>query len=136
MSRDQDVGHDDTSEGKAMAEHIWRLTVDLSGDNSSRVTDRLLDTDGRSPAVLGCHVDIEPRKVQASTVVDSNGAYKGGKVLDRVVTDGDEKDVSDSSQRVCEENELERFRVKTLLEYIGGNLQGRTFGTCRTGMRR
>lgn len=57
-----------------MAQLIRRASVDLSGDNSGNVTNRLLHADGGCTAVMGRNVDIEPCDVETWASVDGNGA--------------------------------------------------------------
>ena len=59
---------------------IWRIAVDLPGDDSGRVAHGLLKANGSRTPIMRCNVDVEPGQVDAWTDIDGYSAQIGGKV--------------------------------------------------------
>lgn len=57
-----------------MAQLVWRTSIDLSDNDSGRVTNGLLNADGSCAAVMRRNVYIEPCNVQTWTGVDGDSA--------------------------------------------------------------
>lgn len=73
-----------------VAQLVRGLSVNLASNNTSGISNGLLETNGRRTTVVWCYVDIQPSEVESRPVVDCDGAEKGSEEFD-------------SFRRICEE---------------------------------
>lgn len=100
LAKDQDLCHTKSSEGERIAEDIGTLAVDLSGYDTSGVTDSLLEANSSGSAVLWCDIDIEPTHVQSRSVVDRNRTQESAQELDTVWCRADDQDIANNAEDV------------------------------------
>lgn len=102
MKRDNYLRYHQCPQRERISQYIWRCAVYLPRYDTSTVTHCLLQTDGKCTPVLRRHVNVQPGHVQTDTSVDSHTAEVGCKVFYGVAGDGQEENVADYAEDVCD----------------------------------